>query len=252
MLPRAKAAAARALELDPGLAEAHATLGLVSQNLDWQWNEVEAHYRQAIALEPNYATAHHWYAEFLSILGRFEESRREFARAREIDPISTIIRVDEAQLNFFERNFGAASARLEDARQTDPSFEMVHERLALIHMIEGREQKAWEEVRRVRTCREPSSDCFVTWTAWLPQRDLAAAKKALLELEAATKRRHIAPMTLLVAHMRQGEIERALDWLERMADRHEVWLITIKVNPVFDPLRSNPRFQAVLRRLGLA
>ena len=206
---------------------------------------------QAETLAESTRPASHWYAEFLSILGRFEESRREFARAREIDPISTIIRVDEAQLNFFERDFAAASAKLEEVRQTDPSFEMAHERIALIHMIEGREGRAWDEVRRTRACREPSSDCLLTWTAWLSKRDPAAARKALLELDASIKRRHIAPMALLVAHQRQGEVDRALDWREYMADRHEVWLITVKVNPIFDPLRSHPRFQAILQRLHL-
>ena len=110
-VPKAKALALRALELDPSLGEAHATLGLSAQNLEWDWESVEQHYRQAIALAPNHATGHHWYAEFLSILGRFDQSRHAFAEARRVDPISPIIQVDEAQLYFFERHTTVAAAR---------------------------------------------------------------------------------------------------------------------------------------------
>ncbi len=105
MLPKTKLTALRALQVDPDLAEAHATLGLVNENLAWDWKEMQRQYRESIRLATNYSTAHHWYAEFPSILGRFEESGSEFARAREIDPISPIVQAGEAQLYFFERGY---------------------------------------------------------------------------------------------------------------------------------------------------
>lgn len=142
MLPKAKATAARALELEPRLAEAHATLALVAQNLDWDWKSVENHYREAIRLAPSYSTAHHWYAEFLSILGRFDESRREFARAREIDPISPIIQIDEAQLYFFQRQYDRSLSLLEKVARTDPSFGLARERMARAYMMTGRDDDA--------------------------------------------------------------------------------------------------------------
>lgn len=250
MLPKAKAIALRALELDPSLAEAHATLGLITQNLDWDWAAVERHYRRAIELDPNYATAHHWYAEFLSILGRFEESRREFALARRVDPISPIIQVDEAQLYFFQRDYGRTLEMLNRVAQLEPEFDLVHERMAWVYMMQGREDDAWREVEKMASCG-PDSDCRKTWTAWLPRRGRPAAVAALRELEARAKTRHVPPSALVVAYERQGDAGRALNWLEYMADRHEVWLITAKVNPLFDSLRSTPRFQAILRRLAL-
>ena len=251
MLPKAKAVASRALELDPSLGEAHATLALVSQNLDWDWVQVERHYRQAITLSPHYATAHHWYAEFLSILGRFEDSRREFSWARKIDPISPIIQVDEAQLHFFQRQYDRSLEILQQVVQLDPAFELAHERMATTYMVQGREKEAWKEIQLLSACREEAGDCRRIWTAYLPQLDPAAARQALQWLEAEAQKRRLPPWVLALAHARQGEHDRALEWLEYMLDRHEVWLITIKVNPIFDALRTQPRFQKLLQRLGL-
>ncbi len=250
-LPKAKAMAMRALELDPSLGEAHATLGLVSQNLDWDWKEVEHHYRRAIALTPSYATAHHWFAEFLSILGRFDESEREFAQARRIDPISPIIQVDEAQLYFYQRRYDRSLELLRQVAQLDPTFELARERIAFTLLVQGREEEAWEEIQSLDACREESGDCRRAWTAYLFQRDPTAARQALSWLENEAKTRRIPPWVLMLAHARQGEYDRSLDWLEYMLEKHEVWLITLKVNPLFDPLRTQPRFQKVLERLRL-
>ena len=251
MLPKAKVTASRALELQPGLAEAHATLGLITQNLDWDWKEVERQYRESIRLAPNYSTAHHWYAEFLSIQGRFDESRREFARAREIDPISPIIQVDEAQLYFFQRDYGRNLALLEKASREDPSFALARERMAFTHLIQGREEDAWREAMSLPDCASEASDCRRMWTAWLPRRDPSAAREALEQLEAGATAGRVPAYTVMFGNARQGDIDRALDWLERMRDTHAVWLITAKVNPMFDALRGDPRAKATLAQLHL-
>lgn len=251
MLPKARALASRALALDPSLGEAHATLALVSQNLDWDWGTVEHHYRQAVALSPNYATGHHWFAEFLSILGRFEESRREFERAQLIDPISPIIQIDEAQLYFFAREYDRSLEILRRVQRTDPASELVHERIAAVYLVQGREEEAWSEIQSLGDCRLGATDCRRIWTAYLPRRGARAARRALQRLEAEAARRHIPPSVLVIAHARQGEYDRALDWLEYMLAHHEVMLITAKVNPLFDPLRFHPRFKKVLEELHL-
>ena len=251
MLPKAKVTALRALELEPGLAEAHATLGLITQNLDWNWNEVESHYRESIRSAPNYSTAHHWYAEFLSIQGRFEESRAEFARAREIDPISPILPVDEAQLYFFERRYDQSLALLQKAARSDPSFNIARERMAFTYLIQGRDEDAWREAMTLPDCASESSDCRRMWTAWLPSRNSAAARTALAQLEADAGAGRAPAYAVMFAHARQGHNTQALDWLERMYDTHGVWLITAKVNPMFDSLRNEPRARNVLARLHL-
>ncbi len=251
MLPKARVTALRALELEPGLAEAHATLALVTQNLDWDWKEVERQYRESVRLAPNYSTAHHWYAEFLSILGRFDESRREFERAREIDPISPIIPVDEAQLYFFERQYDQNLKLLARVAREGPSFALARERMAFTYLIQGRDEDAWREAMSLPDCASETGDCRRMWTAWMPRRNPEAARAALTQLEADATVGRIPAYVVMFGHARQGHIDQALDWLERMLNTHGVWLITAKVNPMFDPLRSQPRAKAVLAKLHL-
>jgi serine/threonine protein kinase/tetratricopeptide (TPR) repeat protein len=252
MLPKAAALASRALELDPSLGEAHTTLAFVSQHLDWDWPRVEDHYRKAIALSPNYATGHHWYAELLSILGRFDQSRREFAEARRIDPISPMIQVDEAQLSYFERQYDRSLEILRRVAQQNPGVDVVHNRIALALLAQGRDEEAWTAVQRFADCHEETSDCRRVWTALLPRRDSAAARRALRWMEAEASSRLIAPTTLAHAYVRQGDYDRAVDWLERHLDWHDAWMITVKVSPMFEPLRRHPRFERLLRKLNLA
>lgn len=251
MLPEARGYAARALELDPRLAEAHATLGLITQNLEWDWAKTERHYREAIRLAPGYATGHHWYAEFLSIQGRFEESAREFERAREIDPLSPIILADQAQLYFFQRDYGRNLGLLEKLAREHPSFELAHERLAFTYLAQGRDADAWREALRLPGCAAEDGDCRRMWTAWLPGRDPRAAAVALAGLESGATAGSVPPYAVVYGHIRQGHPDTALEWLERMEREHGVWLITAKVNPLFDPLRGQARFRAVLGRLHL-
>jgi pentatricopeptide repeat protein len=133
----------------------------------------------------------------------------------------------------------------------DPNFELVHERIALVYLAQGREEEAWKEIQFLGDCRKEASDCRRFWTAYLPKRDPAAAREALLWLEDESKIRRIPLSVFVQAHARQGNYGRALDWLEQMLENHEVWLITLKVNPLFDPLRTQPRFQRVLQKLNL-
>lgn len=246
MLPEAKKMARRALELDATLAEARATLGLIAQNLDWDWKEVERQYREAIRLAPNHATAHHWLAEFLSIRGRFAEAEAEFARARELDPISPIIPVDEAQLYFFQRRYDRALAVLERVAKENPSFALTRERIAFVHLIEGRDDAAWREAMTLPECREPGGDCQAMWTAWLPRLNPAAAQRSLARLEERASVGGVPLYAVMFAHLRQGHIDTAVDWLEQMHRSHGVWLITAKVNPLFDALRGQSRARMVL------
>lgn len=252
MLPKAAALASRALELDPSLGEAHTTLAFASQHLDRDWERVEHHYRMAISLSPNYATAHHWYGELLSLLGRFDEARREFAEARRVDPISPMIQVDEAQLYYFERQYDRALEILARVAQQNPGVDLVHNRIAITLLAQGRDEEAWAAVQRFADCREELSECRRVWTALLPSRDPAAARRALRWLESQAGTRLIAPTTLAHAYVRHGEYDRAIDWLEGHLDWQDAWMITVKVSPMFEALHGRPRFDVLLRKLNLA
>ena len=121
-MPKARAAAQRAVELDGNLAEAHTALALIVQNYDWDWKTAEQEFRRAIELNPNYATAHHWYAEHLTWLGRFEEALRESERARQLDPLSLIIAADNGATLYYSRQYDQAIAKFRAVRELDPTF----------------------------------------------------------------------------------------------------------------------------------
>jgi len=126
LIPKARSAALRALELDERLAEAHTSLALISVNYDWDWETAEKEYRRAIQWDPNYATAHHWYAEFLGLQGRFEEAFAESERARQLDPLSLIIAVDHAVVLYFARQYDRAIAQFRAVIAAEPNFPRAH------------------------------------------------------------------------------------------------------------------------------
>jgi tetratricopeptide (TPR) repeat protein len=125
-MPKAREAAVRALQIDDNLPEAHVALALIPENYDWDWNTSEKQYRRAIELNPNYATAHQWYAEFLAWRGRFDEALRESESARRLDPLSLIIAMDRGAILYFSRQYDRAIEQFQSVREMDPSFAGVH------------------------------------------------------------------------------------------------------------------------------
>jgi DNA-binding winged helix-turn-helix (wHTH) protein/Tfp pilus assembly protein PilF/TolB-like protein len=248
MLRLARREVAEALRLDPDLAPAHATSALITQNLERDWKRAESEYRHSIELAPNSAQAHHWFAEFLSIHGRFQESALEFSKALELDPISSIIRSDEAQMWYFAGDTARSLAILDKVELMDPGFDVARDYHARIHMVRQEEDKAWRVVESMNSCNE---DCRRKWTAWLPRRDPSAARDAIEWLESESRRRPIPRWTLAIAYTRQGRTDRALDILESMIEKLESGTITMKVEPALDPLRSQPRFRSLLAKLSL-
>jgi Tfp pilus assembly protein PilF len=145
--PKAGAAALKALQLDDNLAEAHVSLALIAQNYDWDWKTAEQEYRQAIQLDPNYATAHHLFVEFLSYQGRFEESFEEIERARLLDPLSLIIASDEGAIYYYSRQYDRAIAEFRSVLYMDPTFQRA--RLIIFPYVEaGEAAKGLAEIQR--------------------------------------------------------------------------------------------------------
>jgi Tfp pilus assembly protein PilF len=247
-LLKAKAMATRALEIDPQLPEAWATLGLIVQNLDWDWKVAEQHYLRAIEIDPTYATAQHWYAEFLSIQGRFEESHRHFAQARKLDPLTPMIASDEALAYIYARDWEKARQVLEQVLQLEPGQPDTWERLAWVDALEGKEEAAWRKVQQIEACRREQSPCAVRWTAWLPSRGRERAALALARMEADPGQFPL--YCRLIAQSRQGNHQRALAVFREMKEKHAIWLITAKVNPWFDGLRADPGVRNILAQLG--
>jgi len=250
-MPKARAAALKALELDERLAEAHASLALITENYDWDWQTAEKEYRRAIELNPNYATAHHWYAEYLTWLGRFDEALRESERARKLDPLSLIIAADNGAILYFSRQYDRAIEQFRAVLEMEPGFPRAH--LVLYAYVEkGMFAEALADIEK----QPATDDTPWKWSAlayvYGRSGQPVQARHALEKLEQLNRRQPMDPAAILWAYIGMGKNDRAFAWLEKAYSQHSNALTTLKVDPGFDSLRNDPRFQDLLRRVGLA
>jgi TolB-like protein/DNA-binding winged helix-turn-helix (wHTH) protein/Flp pilus assembly protein TadD len=249
-MPKARAAALRALELDADLPEAHTALALIVQNYDWDWQTAEKEYRRAVELNPSYATAHHWYAEHLMWRGRFDEAFRESERARQLDPLSLIIATDNGAILYFSRQYDRAIEQFRAVQQLDPDFPRA--RIVIYAYVEkGRFQDALADIAKVRQVvgDEPWSLLAYVYGRSGQQEQ---ARRALKRLEGLNRRQYVPPGDSVWAYCGVGDKDKAMAYLEKAYAEHWFGLTTLKVEPAFDSLRSDPRFQDLLRRIGLA
>jgi TolB-like protein/DNA-binding winged helix-turn-helix (wHTH) protein/Flp pilus assembly protein TadD len=250
--PQARAAAQRAVQLNDKLSEAHAALALIVQNHDYDWQGAEKEFKRAIELNPNYATGHHWYAEHLAWRGRFDEAFRESERARQLDPLSLIIASDYGALLYYSRQYDKAIAQFGAVREMDSNFS----RAALVfqtYVQKGMFAEAEAVINR-QTPRPTDGRWYLANTAYVYGRagrheDAEQAVKKLLEVNG---RQRMDPMVLVEAYVGAGNNEQALAWLEKAYAQHSNGLTGLKVDPVYDPLRGDPRFQKILGQVGLA
>ena len=251
-IPKARAAALRAVEIDQNLAEAHTALALIVQNYDWEWQTADKEFRRAIELNPNYATAHHWYAEHLAWQGRFDEALRESERARQLDPLSLIIATDNGAILYYARQYDRAIEQFRAVRDMDPNFP----RTGLI--LQAYTQKGvLAEVRvELEEARKTYGDGPATCSelAYIYGRtgQQAQARQELAKLEQWNQRQPLDPVAFVIAYIGMGNDDQAFAWLEKAYMQHSNAMTTLKVDPLYDPLRSDPRFQNLLSRVGLA
>jgi tetratricopeptide (TPR) repeat protein len=249
--PRAKAAAERAIVLDESLAEPHATLGYLKTLYEWDWPGADREFRRAIELQPGYSTAHHWYAYYFSTVGDAARALSEIERAREIEPLSQIINAEVGYVYMMARNYPRA---LEEARKTielDPASSYLHLRLAEIYSLMGRTRDALAELRTLQL--DPSHDSgqvagAATVYAFCGDRTTALA--LIRDLEARAKERYIQPALLAAPYAAIGDTDRAFELLNRAVDERSLVASWLRV-PQYDSIRADPRFKALLDRLGL-
>lgn len=249
----ARAAARKALELDDALAEAHTSLAYVSMYRDWDWQGAENEYRRAIELNPNYATAHQWYSEYLAGMGRFDEALTEIRRAKEIDPLSPVINAGEVWILYYARRYDEAIEQGTKLREMVPAFAEVHEYLKRCYDQKGmyREAIASRQVRRKLAGLDP------TETAALKRASAAQSSESYwrsrLEQEIAELQGE-PPSVFDMAEIysQLGDKDRAFGWLEKAFEERTYTMMYLKVAPNLDPLRADPRFTELLRRVGLA
>jgi len=223
---------------------------LIVQNHDYDWQTAEKEFKKAIELNPNYATGHHWYAEHLAWLGRFDEALRESERARQLDPLSLIIATDNAAILYYSRQYDRAIAQITSVRELDPEFP----RATIIiwaYVQKGMFAEALADLEKHMHGESPWgwSNLAYTYARAGQQKKAARELKNLLD---SNKRRPIDPMLIVQAYIGMGNNDRALAWLEEAHAQHSNGLTALKVDPLYDPLRGDPRFQQILRQVGLA
>ncbi len=248
---RAKAAALKAVELDPTLAEAHASLANVG-DFEWQdWDFAPREFQRAIALNPNYANAHAWYAQALAFQGRFQEAEAEIKRAEELDPLNLFIKTQVGWIYMWAGQLDRAMAQWLRVVELDPNFPLVQYNLAGGYEAKGRYPEAIAIYRKALMHQDYTYNWALLACAYAKDGQEAEARKILAKMKERTKREYVSPYLFALLHMALGEKEQALNWLEKGYDDRDSIILNIKVEPqAWLPLREEPRFQALLRRIN--
>ena len=245
----AKAAALKALELDDALGEAHTSLASIRENHDWDWGGAEREYQRAIELSPGYATAHEWYSSFLRNMGRHEEAIVEIKKARKLDPLSLPIRGTYGGVLIFARQYDQAIAQFRELRELNPRFQPA--RLPQAYLHKGMYEEAISRLQEVITTsgRDHKKLAVLGYALALGGRN-DEARKVLDELMEILKQKHVSPYKIACVYAALGEKDQAFAWLEKGYEERHPNLVWLKMDPSVDPLRSDSRFQDLLRRMN--
>jgi tetratricopeptide (TPR) repeat protein len=254
ILPKALAAARKAVELDPGLAEAHTSIGTVKVWMDWDWPGAEAALRRALELNPSYVQAHRYYACVLSHTGRHDEAAAEMDRARELDPLSTIMHALSGHLRYHARDYTSALKHLRDALAINADLWIVHTFLGRVYECQGLLQESMMEFEKAFTLSGGGNTEPIAFRARMEALagNPAAAQEAIRMLTELSARKYVPPYNLAMIYCGLGDENNALACLEQGFAEKDVRLVFLKVEPRWDCLRDNPQFIDLLRRLNFA
>ena len=254
VMPQAKAAAEQALAIDASLAEAHTALACVRALYEWDWAAADALFRRAIAHNPQYATAHQWYAmNCLVPQGRFDEAHAELERALALDPLSLAVNTSVGLRAFYARELASATGALRKTVELNPEFGAAHYFLghALISM--GRYDEAITALERAVTLQEGSAETTAALaTAHALAYHRPEAEALLADLDRRSSEAYVSPALLAQVHLGLADHAAALERLEEAAARRTADVVWLKVHPIYDPVRGHPRFRALLELTGLA
>jgi len=251
-LPKARAAATRALELDSSLAEACSSVAFVKLFYDWDWAGAEREFHRTFELDPNYSIARQWYAMELAALGRHEAAVRETERGLEIDPLSLSINATSSLLLYFVRQYDQALEQGLATVEMDPSF-------FASHFVSALALEQMGELEKARTEFRVSADLSGRWPLFVAgyghacatAGDREEALRIVAELQDTSVRKYVSSFAVAAVYAGWQDRDLTLDWLEKAYDERATWMIFLNVHPYFDFLRSEPRFQNLVRKIGL-
>jgi len=248
--PKAKEAALKALQINENLGEAHCSLALVRFWFDWNWHGAEEEFRRAIALKPNYAAAHNWYAAYLNVMGRFEEAAAEQALAEEWDPLSVINMMTRADPYYFSRQYASAAQALERIVQREPNFYPAEYNLARVYARMGDYDKALAAFKRVaQISRVPQAQAAVAYACALAGQE-AEAKLIEEKVEQFAANHYFPSPQLALVRIGFGDKNGALRKLRRGLEEKSFLMIYLKSDPLYDDLRDHPVFTEILQSMN--
>jgi len=247
---KARQAVLKALEIDGALGEGYATLAHLRLH-DWDWTDLDADFRRALELNPAHAFAYYWYGEYLLAMGRVDESIAMVTTAHAMDPLSSVLSAAFSMLLYLARRYDAAVDRLNEALDLDAGHFLLHLRLGLVYLQTGLPEAAIDEMQNAVSLSGRSTETL----AGLAQAYGAAGRRAdmqaiLAELDEQSAQRYVSPYNLARVHAASGDADLAFTWLERAWEERNPDLIELVSEPVFDPVRPDPRFADLLRRVG--
>ncbi len=248
-LPKAKAAAIKALELDSALGEAHNSLAFCLDGFDWDFDSAGKEFRRAIELNPGYATAHHWYAWHLALLRRYDEAIVEMRKAESVDPLSLVINADLAELLALAHSYDESIRQSRKTIEMDPNFGLAHNHLGQAYLQKHMNDEAVAELQEAVKLSGGSPTCIANLArAYVASGKKSEAMKLLSDLKKRSSPGHSYASEIAVIYASLGDSDQAMSWLEKGYE--ERFNPGVLIRPGFDPLRSDPRFEDLARRNG--
>jgi DNA-binding winged helix-turn-helix (wHTH) protein/TolB-like protein/Flp pilus assembly protein TadD len=250
--PKARSAALTALNLDHLLAQAHTGLGMINLGFDWDWPGAERELKRAIEINPRDSDAHYYYSYYLAFMGRFDDAIAEIKFAQELDPVSLVKLTGVGQILLMARRYDEAIEECRKALEMDPNLGFAHWLLGLAYMYKGSYEPAIQALQKSIPLSGDSPDEPASLAhAYALSGKRTEARKILEELKQQAKSRYISPGTIADIYGALGEKDQAFAWLDKAYDERDNMVVLLKVDPLYDPLRSDPRFADLLRRVGL-
>ena len=245
---KAKDAATKALSRDDGLSEAHTSLAVVNMLYEWDFPAAEVEFKKAIEINPNYGTAHHWYAEYLATMGRHDEALSEITGAQKLDPMSVIIIRDIGMHHYYAGQYDAAIQQAQRALALDADFVPAHRLLGLVYLKQRRFNESINELQGVVARTESERDRALLAQAYAIAGNRSEANRLLGEL---LKENMVSPYYIAVGYAGLGDRDRAFQFLERAYREQASMLQYLKIHPTLESLRTDPRFGELVKRIGL-
>jgi len=250
--PAAKQAALKALQINKNLGEAYTSLAIVKVDFDWDWTGAEREYRRAIDLNPNYATTHQLYAEYLSMMKRHDEAIEEIKQALELDPLSLVINTVKGVVFYYKRQYDQAIKDLNNTLEIDPNFSLARLFLARCYIQKEKFDEAIAELQRAIAVSEGGMQYLgELGVAYGAASKTDKAWKVLGDLMNLSKQKYVPPFYIAAIYLALGEKEQGFKWLEAAYDERDYNLCWLKVEPLVDSVRSDSRFKELLKKVGL-